>query len=235
MHLLSFPLRRAAVLILAAICCAVVPASAQTAPAPIAPFFQQPAFGDAVLSPNGKNLATRVVDKNGHYVLAVIDLESRAAKIVAGYAAEDIRRFQWVNDERLVYNLFDRTEAQGDVLQAPGLFAVNLDGSRLVQLAERRHYFVKESTLIKKNILPWHTWMMAPGAQDSEFIYVTSTQYKDNGRGKDVDFINLLRLNTITGTSEVVPRPGPTRGWLLDHKGQPRLATTVNGQTQTIH
>lgn len=237
MHLLSFPLRRAAVLILAAMCCAAVPASAQSAAAtaPIAPFFQHAAFGDAVLSPNGKNLATRIVDKNGNYVLAVIDLESRAAKIVAGYAAEDIRRFQWVNDERLVYNLFDKTAAQGDVQLQPGLFAVNLDGSRLVQLAERDYYPVKESTYIKKNILPWHTYLMAPGAQDSEFIYVTSTQYKDNGRGNDVDFINLLRLNTITGASEVVPRPGPTRGWLLDHKGQPRLATTVEGQTQTIY
>ena len=154
---------------------------------------------------------------------------------MAGYAAEDIREFQWVNDERLVYNLFDKTAAQGDVQLQPGLFAVNLDGSRLVQLAERDYYPVKESTYIKKNILPWHTWMMAPGAQDSEFIYVTSTQYKDNGRGNDVDFINLLRLNTITGVSEVVPRPGPTHAWLLDHKGQPRLATTVEGQTQTVH
>lgn len=235
MHLVSYPLRRAAVLILAAMCCAVVPASAQTTAAPIAPFFQHPAFGDAVLSPNGKHLATRIVDKNGNYVLAVIDLESRAAKIVAGYAAEDIREFQWVNDERLVYNLFDKAAAQGDVQLQPGLFAVNLDGSRLVQLAERDYYPVKESTYIKKNILPWHTWMMEPGAQDSEFIYVTSTQYKDNGRGRDVDFINLLRLNTLTGVSEVVPRPGPTVGWLLDHKGQPRLATTVDGQTQTVH
>lgn len=235
MHLTSFPLRRAAIVILAAMCSASVPASAQTAVAPIAPFFQHPAFGDAALSPNGKNLATRIIDKNGHDVLAVIDLESRAAKIVAGYTTEDIDQFQWVNDERLVYTLGDKQAGDGDVLLAPGLFAVNRDGSRLVQLAERDYYFVKESSYIKKNILPWHTYMLPPGAQDSEFIYVTSTQYQDNGRGRNVDFINLLRLNTLTGVSEVVARPGPTNAWWLDHKGQPRLARTIERETETMH
>lgn len=234
MKRILLPLRPAATLLVAAFCLTVLPASAQT-PAPIAAFFQHPAFDDVVLSPNGKNLATRVVDKNGHDVLAVIDLESRAAKIVAGYTSEDIDRFQWVNDERLVYTLNNKQEAQGDAWLAPGLFAVNRDGSRLVQLAERDDIGIKESTHIKRNILPWHTYLMGPGAQDSQFIYVRSNEYQFNGRGKSISHVNLLRLDTLTGASQVVNRPGPVHQWWLDHKGQPRLARTLEGPTATVY
>jgi dipeptidyl aminopeptidase/acylaminoacyl peptidase len=237
LHLNLLKLRPAAILILAAMCCATVPASAQSpaAAAPIGAFFQHPAFGNAMLSPNGKNLATRIVDKNGHDVLAVIDLESRAAKIVAGYTSEDIKEFQWVNDERLVYTLNNKQEAKGDAWLAPGLFAVNRDGSRLVALAERDAFFAKDSTHIKRNILPWHTYLMPPGEQDSEFIYVRSNVYQFNGEGKNLDFVNLLRLNTLTGVSQVVNRPGRVRQWWLDHKGQPRLALTLDGENETMH
>jgi dipeptidyl aminopeptidase/acylaminoacyl peptidase len=236
LQLTSFPLRRAATFILAALCCASTPAFAQgaSAPPPIAPFFQHPAFSDSVLSPNGKHLATRIVDKNGHDVLAVIDLDTRAANIAAGYTDEDIDRFQWVNDERLVYTLNNKEKAQGDIWIAPGLFAVNRDGSRLVQLADRDN-FTKGSTHIKRNILPWHTYMMPPGDQDSEFIYVRSNVYQDNGRGKSIDFVNLLRLNTLTGMSTVVNKPGRVRHWWLDHKGQPRLALTLDGESQSLY
>lgn len=218
----------------AALCCTPLPALAQ-APVPIATFFQRPAFNNAVLSPNGKNLATRVVDKNGHEVLAVIDLSTHAATIAAGYAAEDIGQFQWVSDERLAYTLNDKNLAQGETWDAPGLFAVNRDGSHVVQLAERNRYFLKEASHIQKNIQPWHTYLMPPGAQDSEYVYVTSNVYQFNGNGKTVDYVNLLRLNTLTGVAQTVPRPGKTYAWLLDHKGMPRLAMSLDGAMATIH
>ena len=231
---LILSLRPAAALLLAILSGAAMPASVQ-ASAPIAAFFQHPAFDDAVLSPNGKQLATRIVDKNGHDVLAVIDLESRAAKIVAGYTSEDIDRFQWVNDERLVYTLNNKQEAAGDAWLAPGLFAVNRDGSRLVQLAERDAYFVKEASHIKKNILPWNTFLMEPGVQDSEFIYVRSPESQLNGRGTGPAHVNLLRLNTLTGASQAINRPGRVDGWLLDFKGQPRLVTARERDIETVY
>jgi len=232
LHLTLSSLRPVAALLVATTAGSMFSAVAQT---PIAPFFQRPAYGGAVLSPNGAFLATRIVDKNGHDVLAVIDLETRAATIAAGYASEDVNRFQWVNDERLVYTLNDKTAAQGETWEAPGMFAVNRDGTHVVQLAERNHYRVKESTHIKKNILPWHTYLMPPGAQDSEFIYVTSPEDQFEGRGKRVDFVNLIRLNTLTGVGQVVPRPGATHGWWLDQQGQPRLAVTRDHEQATIH
>jgi dipeptidyl aminopeptidase/acylaminoacyl peptidase len=236
MSLCLLPLRPAAALLLTAFFCTTLPAMAQAqAAVPIAPFFQHPAFDHAVLSPNGKTLATRVTDKNGHDVLAVIDLESRAASIVAGYTSEDIAQFQWVNDERLIYTLHNTQEAQGDVLLAPGVFAVNRDGSRLVQLAERDAFFFKQSSHIKKNILPWHTYLTPPGAQDSDFVYLTSTEYQFNGRGNAVDFVNLLSVNTLTGVSQVVNRPGKVQQWWLDHQGQPRLAVTLERELATLH
>ena len=83
---------RAAVLILAAMCCAtVVPASCRRAPAapvpPSRPFFQHAAFGRCRALAERQDCWRPVSStRTATDVLAVIDLESRAAKIVAGYA-----------------------------------------------------------------------------------------------------------------------------------------------------
>jgi hypothetical protein len=37
--------------------------------------------------------------------------------------------------------------------------------------------------------------------------------------------VNLLRLDTVNGVVQTVQRPGKVTGWLLDHKGEPRLAS----------
>jgi dipeptidyl aminopeptidase/acylaminoacyl peptidase len=229
----------AGLLLSASVLCAVLPlaAHAQTpaAKVPIDAFFGDASFAGAVLSPSGKFLAARGLAKDGRLVLAVIDLATRDGTVAAAYSDTDIRQIQWVNDERLVYSLGDRQEAEGDRSLASGLYAVNRDGSKRLQLAERDDSFVRDGSRIKNNILPWHTYLMAPGAQDSEFIYVTSPERDDGGYGRNVVYVNLLRLNTLTGSAQIVPRPGTTTGWLLDQKGEPRLATTRKRDAESLH
>jgi dienelactone hydrolase len=70
------------------------------------------------------------------------------------------------------------------------------------------------------------------GAQDSEHVYVRSSVY--NGPG-DWEAENLLRLNTLTGHHVTVKRPANTDGWLLDEKGEPRIATTSSKGKSAIH
>jgi dipeptidyl aminopeptidase/acylaminoacyl peptidase len=213
--------------------------SAQAQPAPARPaiesFFQNPAFGAAVLSPSARYLAARSSIKGSRDVLVVIDLDANTAKVVASYNDADINRFQWVNDERLVYNVTHKGEAQGDVMYGPGLFAVNRDGSNSLQLANRRgeDFVIEGGTRLRKEALPWHTFLLDQrGAQDSEFIYVQSEVYDAGGQ---VETVNLLRLNTLTGRAQPVRRPGPVHEWILDHKGEPRLAIGHAGNTTTIH
>lgn len=206
------------------------PASAQALP-PIEHFFDNPEFSAAQLSPSGRYLAARVGGKGARERLAVLDLSDNSARVVANFSDADVRDFNWVNDERLLFNSTDKNVGQGDVRYGPGLYSVNRDGSDFRQLADRSgKAFVVSGTARK--ILPWHTFMMRQrGAQRSEYVYVQSPRIDGPG---EYNNIRLLRLNTLTGHTSLIDRPGDTRAWLLDQDGEPRLTATVADGVTTL-
>ncbi|CDG81166.1 hypothetical protein [Janthinobacterium agaricidamnosum] len=206
-------------------------AQAQAAiPPPIADFFDNPEFSAALLSPDGRWLAMRMNGPQQRERLAVVDLSDYSIKVVAEFADVDIGEFEWVNPQRLIYNTRDRQIGRADLEYGPGLYAVNRDGSAFKQLASRSG--THRNNLGVAKMLPWHTFMMQQkGAQDTEYVYVLSQHYNSLQRP---DYVDLLRLNTLTGHGEIVPRPGKTRRWLLDHQGQPRLAVTGERDMEQI-
>ncbi|HEX9171989.1 MAG TPA: prolyl oligopeptidase family serine peptidase [Telluria sp.] len=206
---------------------------AQAAPPPIEDFFVPSAYGGALLSPSGNYVAVRSGAKDRRDFLAVIELATGSAKMVGAFSDADVGRFQWVNDERLVFTATDKGLAQGDVRYGPGLYAVNRDGSRFVQLAQRSgRAFVVSGGPGNRELLPYHTYLLSqPGAQDSDWIYVRSVNFDGGGHAASVD---LLRLNTLTGRVDEVARPAPVQEWILDHQGAPRLAVGHARDTTTI-
>ncbi|MET0981436.1 MAG: S9 family peptidase [Telluria sp.] len=213
--------------------CAPAPAPAAAPRPPIEHFFANAAFSGAVLSPDGRALAARSSAPGQRDYLLVVDLQTNSGKVVASYSNADIRRFQWVNSERLLFDVHDKTAGSGNAVDGPGLFAVNRDGTQLVQLAER-DVRAAASRQAGRKLLPRQTFMLdQPGAQDSEFVYVETHIAKNgysNGR------VGLLRLNTLTGQAQDVTRPAAdVHDWLLDHAGKPRLARGSEGDTTTIH
>ena len=224
---------------LALLCCAAAPLQAapdSSAPPPIERFFMNPVLADARLSPNGRHLAAIYGAPGRRDALVVIDLQQKTPKLVAGYSDGDIWRFDWVNDNRLVFNMTDHQVAVGEQNMGAGLYAVDRDGGNLRQLAKRRGTPpVTIGSRVERKMLPWHTFMLdGRGAQDSEHIYVSSNEYQDPARG-EVRTVNLLRLNTLTGDYQTVKRPGKVHGWMLDHKGEPRLALSSEKGVSTIH
>lgn len=182
---------------------------------PVEDFFENSAFGGAILSPDGKYLAVRTSQPGHRDFLAVVDLSTRTAKVVAGFRDADIGDFQWVNEERLVYDVRDRTDNYSSLDYGPGLYAVDRDGGRPVQLASRTYRQVAPQ--------PWNTLMMGQaGSQDSDWIYVERPVYN-----KDDNYVGtrLRRLNTVTGDAEIASEPDvEVSGFMLDAKGEPRLA-----------
>jgi dipeptidyl aminopeptidase/acylaminoacyl peptidase len=85
-----------------------------------------------------------------------------------------------------------------------------------------------------RRLLPWHTFMLpARGAQDSEYVYVRDLVFKTDDRTARA---GLLRLNTLTGQAQEVSRPkDDVTRWMLDHKGEPRIAIGTREDTVTIH
>ena len=208
---------------------------ASPTPTPIEAFFANPQLSDAVLSPNGRFLAAISGAPDRRDMLAVIDLRTKAIKLI-GYAQVDVLDFQWVNDERLLFNVTDKRLGPGHTTMASGLYGVDRDGANLRQLAARRNEpietTVHNSTASRR--LPWHTFMLGQrGAQDSDWVYVESLDFDSRGEVRHVD---LLNLNTRTGANRLVPRPGGiVDSWMLDNAGQPRLALASEDGKTTVH
>src|SRR6185369_8788507 len=176
-------------------------AIAAVAPPSAEAFFENPALSGALISPDGNYLAAKIGAKGKRNMLAVVDLATKKAQIVAHFSDTDIGNVQWVNAQRLLFDTADREAAQGDADYAPGLYAVDQDGGRFKQLASRMGEGLKISSA-QRDMLPWHTAMLQQtGPQDSDWAYVND-QVVDN-RGI-IEHVRLLRVNTVTGRTQSV-------------------------------
>lgn len=212
--------------LLAFLLCIGTTASAQVAPTPppVASFFENSKFGAAALSPSAKYLAVRSGASGRRDFLVVIDLATNTPTVVAQFDDADVGDYRWVNDERLVFDVTEKNAAQGEKYFAPGLYAVNRDGSRHEQLASRSQKVLSRAEQATRKTLPWNTFLLPQqGSQDSDYIYVASPAYDTAWEIRHVD---LVRLNTLTAHTQKVARPKPFKSWLLDHKGEPRLGVT---------
>lgn len=195
---------------------------------PVASFFANNAFSGAILSPDGDYLAVRISWSKRRDVLAIIDLQTRSAKVVAEYGDSDIGNFQWVNNNRLVYDLRDSTRASGEVDRGPGLYAINRDGSAQIKLASLSGYEKMQAPQ------PWNTFLMDdPGSQDSDWIYVLRPEYDG---ANEYTGTRLRQLNTLTGKSKLTSEPDvEVSDFMLDFNGEPRLATLFSDSYSTIY
>ncbi|MTW11693.1 prolyl oligopeptidase family serine peptidase [Pseudoduganella eburnea] len=211
---------------------AAAPAAiAAVAPPPVEAFFENPAFSGALISPDGKYLAAKIGAKGKRNMLAVVDLATKKAQIVAHFSDTDIGNVQWVNAQRLLFDTADREAAQGDADYAPGLYAVDCDGGRFKQLASRMGEGLKKSSA-QRDMLPWHTAMLPQtGPQDSDWVYVNDQAVDNRGI---IEHVRLLRVNTVTGRTQSVERPGDVQFWLLDQEGRPRLASMIDKDEVSI-
>lgn len=218
-------------LMIAALACGLGGVSAAETPPSAETFFQTSTFGGAELSPNGQLLAVRIGGKNSRIRLAVVDLRTMKSEVVASFAEPDVGKIRWVNDRRLVFDLTDLQVAQGDIDAAPGLFAVNADGGEFRQLVERVRFRLKAAH--GQELLPWNTFLHdGIGAQDSDEVFVVKPLELSD---KKVDHLVLQRLNTRTGRVEDVDSPPHSVAWIVDGKGELRVAVTRDDKVGAIH
>lgn len=203
---------------------------------PIQSFFANPVIDAPVLSPDARHVALREGETGTRDRLAVIDVATNTMKSIAAFSNGDVGRFQWVNNKRLVFDTHDGKLAQGDLEYAPGLYAVDADGTHFVQLVDRAGEGgrIQTGSMIKTSKqLPWHTFIFTQvGRQDSDWIYVRSNSY--NSR-REVSNVKLLHLNTRTQQTTKLTGPPATMRFILDNKGEPRLALTVENDQESIH
>lgn len=187
-------------------------------------FFGNPELAQVNLSPDGKFLGMLVATKH-RVQLAVMDLNTKTPKIIAGFSNVDIAEFHWINNQRLVYSTEDNQTAEGENKFFPGLFAVNRDGTESRTLVERLYQpRFTTGTGIKKRILPANTFFLdVENTDTSDNIFVIQSEWD---AVYDFKAFKLLKLNTMTGQVESYDRPGDTKQWLIDQTGVPRLNVT---------
>jgi dipeptidyl aminopeptidase/acylaminoacyl peptidase len=193
---------------------------------PVQSFFENPAFSQARISPSGRHVAMGVTPKGGHTQLVVLDTETMKANVAISPRDADIARIEWVNDDRLVFSVHNSDVAQGDNLLGPGLYAVQRDGSDYRQLVDRVQPFARERTTASRMLNFFTRFHSATRKRDSDTIFVTQEEFDQNRHWQSTQ---LLKLDTRTGRSEAVPRPGLTAGWVVDANDVPRVSVVFEG------
>ena len=206
----------------------VTTSGAQAALPAIEHFFGNAPFSAAMLSPDGRSLAVRLAVEGKRDALAVVDLASSKVTNVAGFSDADVFQFRWVNNKRLVLDTTNRQVGVGARRHGAGLYAVDRDGANFTQLASR-HANGRQAF----GILPGNTVMLGQeGAQDTNNIYVLGPEGSFNGQ---FEHANLISVDTLTGRPVTVSGPGHVYTWLLDQRGEPRIAVSIERDVTTVH
>ncbi|MBN8505910.1 MAG: S9 family peptidase [Burkholderiales bacterium] len=216
---------------------------AVAAPVPVEHFFKNPALHEVLLSPSGKRMAMSVPAANGRVGVFTIDLQgndfpgSRAIVFSDG----DVPRFQWVDDERIVFSVTDLQATLGKAYeQAPGLYAVRYDGKDLRYLVEiQGRPFVTGTDRIKS--LPWNHMLLhvpAPSEDQSgsagEEVIVGEMSFV----GNELNHLAPMWLNTRTAKTRplsIARVPCGVRRWWFSAQGEPRAALCVNKGRESLH
>lgn len=211
-------------------------ATAQAAPPPAELFFKEPDIVEAVLSPSGRKLAITSAKGITRVGLAIVDLGPGSdIKRVAQFSDGDIRDVHWVNEERLVFSVVDLSEGSGRRTGAPGLFAVNSDGSKFRQLVRRQNVPFVTSGGTDDRLLTWNHRLLrvpfaAPGSSNDRILLAEFSTGEDQQQ-------HPLWLDTRTGLTQAVRVDAPAHAvdWLADSQGELRVAYTLHKGRTAAH
>ena len=198
---------------------------------PVEMFFRHPDIGSAKLSPSGRRLAI-TLNVRERLGLAVIDLQgSEPPKLVLRDDQADIRSFDWVNDERLVFSLIQLDAGSRDQDFGPGLFSIGLDGGTARMLVRVRRDVVRERRIGQEPLERNHSLLAVPAGGQGDEVVVGQLRHDATG---EFDSVLPLRLNVVSGRSRSLGlgMPDKVKRWLFDPQGEPRVAfATHQGET----
>lgn len=201
---------------------------------PVRSFFRNPDMNAAELSPDGRWLAVATGANGVRVGVVVVDLEHKLPPaVVAQFGDADVRSFDWVNDNWLVFSVVDLQSGAGDQRFSSGLFSVRRDGRDLRRLVRPRRDFLSNERSIGAAPLEYnHMLLSVPETGGDEVIV---GEFAWDARG-DIERIHPLRLNVATGRSVALASGAPERvqRWLFDPKGEPRVAVQVSRGEEEI-
>jgi hypothetical protein len=197
-------------------------------PTSLRDFFRTPGLSGVVFAPDGKHIAG-LRDVRGRLNISVVDVTARKALVITTFTDGDVRWVRWVNNERLVFSMYDRQRGSGDQVGG-GLFAINHDASDYRILADRSN--LTEGQRLMPAATTFHSTLQVKGQLTDEVIVeVPSMQ----AQGKFSS--NLHRLDTTNGRNALLTLGGPSDviAWVADRDAVPRAAVSVREGFTRIH
>lgn len=209
-------------------------AQAQEPPA-VEQFFRLPRLHDAQLSPSGQQLAAMAGIGQRRIGLFVFDLrESGKVRRAAEFADADIRRFRWVNEQRLVFDVIDRRAGSGDQPFAGGLFSVRPDGSEQRLLVQTFNPFVREMRIGAREPLEWNHVLLHVPRNRGDDVIVGRLNFNN---ARELTALTPLRLNVADGRwrSLGIGAPDHAQHWVFDEAGEARAVQTRHRGRAEVH
>jgi dipeptidyl aminopeptidase/acylaminoacyl peptidase len=199
-------------------------------------FFQNAKVSEAVIAPGGHKLAMTAIALGRRELRVIEFVPELKARVVARFGDADIVNVRWVNDDRLVFSITDELIGQGDVSQrAPGLYAVNADGTSLRELVLNRPEATGgslEGTRIKKvEPLPFNHVLIdvpriKPKGGEADVV-IGRINYNSD---LSLQSLTPLWLDTVTGRVKAATfenTPANANTWIFDAEGQARGVHTL--------
>lgn len=169
-------------------------------------FFRNQEKAQYQISPDGKHYSYMAPYKNRMNVY-VREIGSKDAKRLTEVTDRDIAGYGWANNERLLY----LKDNGGD--ENFGVYGVNLDGSDNKALT----VFPDVTTQFIDNL-----------EEDDDHIIVALNK-------RVPQIFDPYRLNIVTGELEMLAEnPGNISGWITDHDGKLRMASTTDGVNTSL-
>lgn len=173
---------------------------------PMKDFFRNPEKSSFTISPNGEYFAFMMPWQNRMNV-HVQKIGSDIITRITNATERDLAGYFWGNNNRIVYI----QDTGGD--ENFRLYAVNIDGSNQKDLTPFEKVMVQVVDDLKDN--------------DEEMLIAMNK--------RDARIFDAYRININTGDiSMIAENPGNITGWVTDHDGKLRIATTTDGVNTSI-
>ncbi|KGJ94850.1 alpha/beta hydrolase family protein [Colwellia psychrerythraea] len=185
--------------------------------------FERSQYQNAKISPDGKHLAVSMF-RQGEMLIVFLDsetLETVAASRLPN--KQEIGRFYWVNNERVVISLVRRDPWLEQPVFYGELYALNIDGSRGKMIYGYRSGARKSAMSRVKKQESTYGWgeIIDILPEDKKHILISSTPMSNTGER----VANVLKLNVYTGITKkkVAQSPVPFSQFLTDSDGKLKL------------
>ena len=167
-------------------------------PPPLADLFRDPDFREVHLSPNGEHIAV-TLPSGDRTVLVVLKIGSKKPLSRWDYGSgQHISNVFWVNDNRIVFGVAEKTGSLDFRTPTPNLYATNIDGSQRVQIPNGNTYQI-----------------LGRVSDNPESLWVQ----------RSIDQAFLFKLNTRSGrVVSFATAPLDFGGFVLDHDENIRYA-----------